>query len=136
MFGKNLVKERESKANLSKDSSNMGASSSSESLLAISPLEKKLSNRYDDFVKASMVGNCKTELESYLGNIVFICKDNSFDILKWWKVNAVQYLLLSKIARDILAISVSTVASESALAWVVELLVHIVIDYCHKHWRH
>ena len=41
--------------------------------------------------------------------------DNSqFDILLWWKLNGVKYPVLQTIARDILAIPVSTVALESA----------------------
>ncbi|XP_029152395.1 zinc finger BED domain-containing protein DAYSLEEPER-like [Arachis hypogaea] len=43
---------------------------------------------------------------------------SSFDILTWWKVssNNYKYPVLSQIARDILAMPVSTVASEFALA--------------------
>ena len=37
-----------------------------------------------------------------------------FDILAWWKSNRPKYLTLQCIARDILVIPVSTVASESA----------------------
>ena len=44
--------------------------------------------------------------------------DNSqFDILLWWKLNEVKYPVLQTIARDILAIPVSTVASESAFSY-------------------
>jgi len=39
-----------------------------------------------------------------------------FDILSWWKVNAVKYPILGEIARTLLAIPVSTVASESAFS--------------------
>ncbi|KAL0427394.1 UNVERIFIED_CONTAM: putative AC transposase [Sesamum latifolium] len=39
-----------------------------------------------------------------------------FDILNWWKVNSYRFSILSKIARDILAVPVSTVASESAFS--------------------
>ena len=42
--------------------------------------------------------------------------DPNFDILKWWKVNQCRYTVLAKMARDILAIPVSTVASESAFS--------------------
>ncbi|KAK2649538.1 hypothetical protein Ddye_017027 [Dipteronia dyeriana] len=56
----------------------------------------------------------KSELERYLEEQV---ENNSpdFDILSWWKGNKGKYPILAKVARDILAISVSTVASEFAL---------------------
>uniref|UniRef100_A0A8R7V7P4 HAT C-terminal dimerisation domain-containing protein n=1 Tax=Triticum urartu TaxID=4572 RepID=A0A8R7V7P4_TRIUA len=37
----------------------------------------------------------------------------NFDILLWWKVNQVEFPILSWLARDILSMQVSTVASES-----------------------
>ena len=43
-------------------------------------------------------------------------KLGSFDILDWWKLNASNYPILSKMARDILAIHIATVASESAFS--------------------
>lgn len=39
-----------------------------------------------------------------------------FDILKWWAVNASRFPTLSKIARDVLAVPATTVASESAFS--------------------
>jgi len=41
---------------------------------------------------------------------------DSFDILEWWKVNSVRFPTISLIARDVLAIQTSTVASESAFS--------------------
>ena len=40
----------------------------------------------------------------------------NFDILMWWKINSSRYRVFSQIARDVLAILVSTVASESAFS--------------------
>ena len=39
-----------------------------------------------------------------------------FEILGWWKVNSNRYQVLSKLARDVLALPVSTVAFESAVS--------------------
>jgi hypothetical protein len=39
-----------------------------------------------------------------------------FDILLRWKVNAPKYPILAEIARDILVIHISTIASESAFS--------------------
>ena len=74
------------------------------------------------FLKANMIENRKTELESYLGAYVLIIKDKNFDILEWCKINAIQYPLLSTIARDILAIPVSIIAFESAFSTRVRVV--------------
>ena len=42
--------------------------------------------------------------------------DEEFDILAWWKTNGLKYPTLQMIARDFLAIPISTVASESAFS--------------------
>ena len=65
------------------------------------------------------VGNeeVKDELDTYLGEkLVPFNVEEEFDVLAWWKVNGGNYPILSQIARDILAIPVTTVASESAFS--------------------
>ena len=55
----------------------------------------------------------KTEVDKYL---MEVCEDpnyQKFDILKWRKTNSSRYKILSLIARDVFAIHVSTVVSES-----------------------
>ncbi|XP_038889356.1 zinc finger BED domain-containing protein RICESLEEPER 4-like [Benincasa hispida] len=42
--------------------------------------------------------------------------EGDFDILQWWKRSSHRFEVLSRMARDILAITVSTVASESAFS--------------------
>lgn len=39
---------------------------------------------------------------------------SNFDVLEWWHINGTRYPILKDIARDILAVPVSTVTSESA----------------------
>ncbi|XP_077217892.1 zinc finger BED domain-containing protein RICESLEEPER 2-like [Tasmannia lanceolata] len=56
-----------------------------------------------------------SELDRYL--LERVEKDSGeFKILYWWKVNGSRFPLLSQLARDVLAIPVSTVASESAFS--------------------
>lgn len=43
-------------------------------------------------------------------------KSHGFDILNWWKVNSNKYPILGQMARDVLAMPVSTVASESSFS--------------------
>ncbi|CAN1331812.1 Putative AC transposase [Linum perenne] len=61
----------------------------------------------------------RTELESYLNadREPYDPKaQHMFDILGWWKTKDVKYPVLSDIARDVLAIPISTVPSESAFS--------------------
>ena len=43
-------------------------------------------------------------------------EEDQFDILCWWKVNGCKFPVLAAIARDVLAIQTSTVASESCFS--------------------
>ncbi|KAJ9547340.1 hypothetical protein OSB04_019883 [Centaurea solstitialis] len=54
----------------------------------------------------------KSELELYLSEAVVDDSDD-LDVLSWWKLNCERFPVLSKIARDLLAVPISTVASES-----------------------
>ncbi|XP_057756550.1 zinc finger BED domain-containing protein RICESLEEPER 1-like [Arachis stenosperma] len=56
----------------------------------------------------------KSDVERYLAEDTV--EDENFDILAWWKVNASKYRVLSLLARDVLGIPVSTVASESCFS--------------------
>nr|XP_025635829.1 zinc finger BED domain-containing protein RICESLEEPER 2-like [Arachis hypogaea] len=60
----------------------------------------------------------KSELEVYLDESAYIPEGNSksFSALEWWKNNSLKFKVLSKMATDILAIPVSTVASESSFS--------------------
>ncbi|KAJ1701665.1 hypothetical protein LUZ63_001444 [Rhynchospora breviuscula] len=56
----------------------------------------------------------KTEMQEYLSvGLDPTSLDAEFDILAWWKLKAVRYPILARLTRDILAVPISTVASES-----------------------
>ncbi|XP_057532311.1 zinc finger BED domain-containing protein RICESLEEPER 2-like [Amaranthus tricolor] len=55
----------------------------------------------------------KTEADKYLDEVIEEDGDG-FDISTWWKNNSSRFPILSLVTRDVLAIPVSTVASESA----------------------
>ncbi|XP_073153666.1 zinc finger BED domain-containing protein RICESLEEPER 2-like [Henckelia pumila] len=57
----------------------------------------------------------KSELDKYLDEETKPGLEN-FDILLWWKVNSPRFLVLAEMARDVLAIPISTVASDSAFS--------------------
>ncbi|XP_076958311.1 zinc finger BED domain-containing protein RICESLEEPER 1-like [Bidens hawaiensis] len=57
----------------------------------------------------------KTELHKYLDDIEEPDYER-FDILQWWKASSSKYSIVAKMAKDILAIPVSSVASESSFS--------------------
>ncbi|XP_075077365.1 zinc finger BED domain-containing protein RICESLEEPER 2-like [Nicotiana tabacum] len=60
----------------------------------------------------------KSELERYISEGPEPLSDDSddFKILDWWKINAPRFPILSELARDVLAIPISSVASECAFS--------------------
>ncbi|GJV51104.1 zinc finger BED domain-containing protein RICESLEEPER 2-like protein [Tanacetum coccineum] len=69
-------------------------------------------------MKRGQSSNSSTsELDKYVGEICEpFDKSVRFDILQWWKVNSQRFPILSLMARDVLAIPISTVASESVFS--------------------
>jgi hypothetical protein len=59
--------------------------------------------------------NNLNELEKYMADPL-LKHSGSFDILSWWRGKTKEYPILTQIARDVLAVQVSTVASESAFS--------------------
>ncbi|CAN6579011.1 unnamed protein product [Malus baccata var. baccata] len=103
----------------SNHSSNMGHQPSfTSSHLNQSDFEEMnhLMDNFDLFVSSTVsTDNEKSELDHYLDEAV-LPRTSDFDILGWWKSNGTKYPILSALAKDILAIPVSTVASESAFS--------------------
>ena len=58
----------------------------------------------------------KSELDRYLEDEMVDIHTTGFNILDWWKVAGTRYPTLRRIARDIFAIPITTVASESAFS--------------------
>ncbi|KAH9771789.1 BED-type domain-containing protein [Citrus sinensis] len=58
----------------------------------------------------------KNEVERYLFEPSEDEIDDRFDVLGWWSANSARFRTLSQIAKDVLAIPVSIVASESAFS--------------------
>lgn len=73
----------------------------------------RMANFYKFFSSVEPPSSVKIELDTFLDEPI-LSRSDDFDILTWWKVNSIKYLTLSRIAKDILAILVSTMASESA----------------------
>ncbi|GJW24329.1 zinc finger BED domain-containing protein RICESLEEPER 2 [Tanacetum coccineum] len=71
----------------------------------------------DDFLNLEDSGSIEmdTEITRYL-NEPRIRFTKDFDILEWWKLNAPRFPIVACMAKDILAIQITTVASESAFS--------------------
>ncbi|KAL4364154.1 hypothetical protein GQ457_04G009370 [Hibiscus cannabinus] len=74
--------------------------------------------KYDQHIRSvDTFASAKSELDIYLEEGVYIGDPGVyFDALGWWKENNLKFRVLSKMAADILAIPVTTVASESAFS--------------------
>ena len=68
------------------------------------------------FLKERWGNTDRNDLERYLAEESVSLLKPDFDILSWWKENQRKCRVLSQIARDVLAIQVSTVASESTFS--------------------
>ncbi|CAN7075043.1 unnamed protein product [Brassica oleracea var. botrytis] len=75
-----------------------------------------MDDMFDDAEESEESEAGKTELEYYLDDVREDRKNPSFNILQWWRVTGSKYKVVSMMARDLLAIHVSTVASESAFS--------------------
>ena len=82
-----------------------------------------LSNRirsYNNRCKQHLAGEDSVESKSEWARYLLESFEDSdvedFNILMWWKMNYFRYRVFSQIARDVLAIPISTVASEFAFS--------------------
>ncbi|RYR59732.1 hypothetical protein Ahy_A05g025677 [Arachis hypogaea] len=58
----------------------------------------------------------KNQLDIYLSEATLFCNDAIIDVLQWWKDNHHRFPTLSLMARDLLSIPITTVASEFAFS--------------------
>lgn len=71
---------------------------------------------FDDAEQSEEANVEKSELVYYLEDIREDRMNPNFKILDWWKMTGSKYKILSLMARDLMAVPVSTVASESAFS--------------------
>ena len=67
-------------------------------------------------MEAEQSVGCSNKVEKYLTKNCDGRRDVNFEVLGWWKDNSSMYPLLSKVANDVLAVPVLTVASESVFS--------------------
>ena len=74
-----------------------------------------LSKDFDNYSSKVFAPVFKTELETYLEEKKLPRVEN-MDVLNYWSTNQFRFPILSQMARDVLTIPLSTVASESAFS--------------------
>jgi len=80
--------------------------------------------RFSQFQSQRLMSK-NSELDTYLEKELVSFHEKNFDILQWWKRNSESYPTLAKMARDFLAVQVSSVASESAFSAAGRLTDHL-----------
>ncbi|CAL9239705.1 unnamed protein product [Arabidopsis halleri] len=86
---------------------------------------ERMDSAWKEMVNDIGVTDPKDELDIYLKEEVENPKTlpgMEWDVLSWWRLNSHKYPVLSEIARDVLAMQVSSVASESAFSTSGRLL--------------
>jgi hypothetical protein len=84
--------------------------------------------------KESEVSYVRTELDLYLDEST-LSRTKELNIISWWQYARVKYPTLRKITRDIMAIHVITVASESVFSTGGRVIAHIEVDLLQKQLR-
>ncbi|CAN1798135.1 Zinc finger BED domain-containing protein RICESLEEPER 1 [Linum perenne] len=70
-----------------------------------------------EIIQSSTPTIMKSELDTYLEEKLHIAKNKSeFSVIEWWKDNRENYKILSQMACDIMAIPITSVASEAAFS--------------------
>ncbi|KAF7130352.1 hypothetical protein RHSIM_Rhsim10G0102100 [Rhododendron simsii] len=75
-----------------------------------------LASEFDTYLEQEYSSVCSSKVDKYVNDLCEHKDIPNFDILLWWKNNCNKYPILSQVARDVLAMPVSTVASESAFS--------------------
>ncbi|KAG2725612.1 hypothetical protein I3760_01G073900 [Carya illinoinensis] len=91
------------------------STSSGDYTASTASLSSPLVQRYHQRRASRNIMQCRSEVERYLMEDVEAPSD-AFQLLTWWKVHSTKFPILSRIARDLLAIPITTVASESAFS--------------------
>ncbi|XP_027163073.1 uncharacterized protein LOC113763447 isoform X3 [Coffea eugenioides] len=98
---------------------------------------RDLMDGFDVYQSQQWASGNKSELELYLDERLVDRKQQpDLNVLTYWKESRIRYPELSLMARDILSIPITTVASEYALVMVGEFLKNFELLCCWIIWRH
>ena len=96
--------------------SSQSTTTSGDPLSSMTEIERKLREK-SEMRKTKRARIVHNDLDRYLSDPNEGEEEANFDILNWWRVNGLsKYPILARVAKDILAIPVSTIASESSFS--------------------
>lgn len=72
-----------------------------------------LAIQFSHYMEKQYSISSKSEVDKYFPECCEADDGSNFDVLEWWKNNALRYRVLSQVACDVLAFPISIVASES-----------------------
>ncbi|KAG2570423.1 hypothetical protein PVAP13_7KG053036 [Panicum virgatum] len=75
-----------------------------------------VSSEFQSFLKSSASESSKSELLIYLDEANNSLNDKNFNLLRYWKVNALRFPVVSSMAKKFLAVPASSVSSESTFS--------------------
>ncbi|BFG15467.1 hypothetical protein CerSpe_017410 [Prunus speciosa] len=102
---------------ISSTTENVGSTSGSNNMVEESVACDDFLDDWIREVEESDLAVVSHEVDCYLGDpLALVSKDAYFDILMWWKLNGPKYPVLAAIAKDVLSIQTSTVASKSCFS--------------------
>ncbi|KAL0017102.1 hypothetical protein SO802_004171 [Lithocarpus litseifolius] len=78
--------------------------------------DRFIASQYKAFRQGKQPIGCVDEVAKYLMENSEGQNDKTFNILAWWKCNTNKYRILSRLARDVLAVPIFTMASELAFS--------------------
>ena len=101
----------------SKSTSNEPTSQCTSTSISSTSSAFSIASQFQEFMKAKKATQpSKSDLQRYLDDPVENISMDKFDILGWWKMNELKYLVVAKMAKDILTIPITLVSSESAFS--------------------
>ncbi|KAL0769762.1 hypothetical protein Bca101_034912 [Brassica carinata] len=124
----------------------LGEEVSQRTILGNSLTYESMNDIYKELVQETRFQEETSELDMYLRDnleIQNLMSGTEYDVLSFWRVNSGKYPVLSTLAKDVLAMQVSSVASESAFRTSGQILdpsrsclTHFMIEVlmCTEQW--
>ena len=113
LYKKHELEQRRKIGGSNSLSTTQSASSSKETTSSVACL---VSSEFQSFLESSVSESSKSELLIYLDEANHSLNDKNFNLLQYWKVNALRFHVVSSMAKKFLAVPASSVSSESTFS--------------------